>query len=176
VVVAQYLTIVIFAIIEGEIYYSKVCADAMIGKLNWVAVWCAGAIGGAAGDQIWFYLLRGRIHWLDRFPKLARYRDAVSQHVHERETLMVLAGRFLPGLRTAIPGACADANGRPLEVSTLNLISAFAWAGSIMLFVKLGSKTLIAIGVNAWWGPLIPALLVVLFFRWLSRPKRKAQT
>jgi membrane protein DedA with SNARE-associated domain len=171
-VIAQYLTIIIFAIVEGEIYYSKVCADAMVGKLNWVAVWCAGAIGGAAGDQVWFYVLRGRIHWLDRFPRLARYRDAVSARVHQSETAMLLAGRFLPGLRTAIPVACAYANVRPLKFSTLNLVSAFAWAGSIMLFVKLGSRTLIAFGLNAWWGPLIPAVLVIAFFRWLSLPKK----
>jgi len=32
--VVAYLAIVVFAGIEGEIYYSKVCADAMVGKLN----------------------------------------------------------------------------------------------------------------------------------------------
>ena len=167
-----YLTIVIFAVLEGEIYYSKVCADAMMGKLNWAGVWCAGALGGSLGDQIWFYALRGRIHWLDRFPRLAKYRDAVSARVHSHEALMVLSGRFLPGLRTAIPVACAYANVRPVKFSALNLVSAFAWAGAIMLFVRMGSSTLVAFGLNVWWGPLIPAAFVILFFRWLSRPKR----
>ena len=168
-----YLTIVFFAFVEGEIYYSKVCADAMAGKLNWAGVWCAGALGGSLGDQFWFYLLRGRIHWLDRYPKLAKYRDAVSARVHSHETLMILSGRFLPGLRTAIPVACAYANVQPLKFSTLNLASAFAWAGAIMLFVKLGSNALSAFGLDAWWGPLIPALMVILFFRWLSLPPRE---
>ncbi len=172
--VLPYLTIVFFAVLEGEIYYSKACADAMIGKLNWAGVWCAGAIGGSIGDQVWFYLLRGRLHWLDRFPKLGQYRNTVSARVHSHETLIVLASRFLPGLRTAIPIACAYANVRPLKFSTLNLTSAFAWAGSIMLFVKLGSTTLSAFGLNAWWGPLIPAVLVILFFRWLGRPPKAA--
>ena len=170
-----YLTIVLFAILEGEIYYSKACADAMIGKLHWAGVWCAGALGGAAGDQVWFYLLRGRIHWLDRFPKLGRYREVVSARVHAHEALMVLSGRFLPGLRTAIPIACAYANTRPLKFSTLNLTSAFAWAGAIMLFVKLGSSTLVAFGVKGWWGPFIPAIAIVIFFRWLSRGGKKSE-
>jgi membrane protein DedA with SNARE-associated domain len=171
--VSAYLTIVLFAVLEGEIYYSKVCADAMAGKLNWAGVWCAGAVGGSLGDQFWFYLLRRRIHWLDRYPRLAKYREAVRERVHAHEELMVLSGRFLPGLRTAIPIACAYANVRPLKFSALNLVSGFAWAGAIMLFVKLGSSTLTAFGLNAWWGPLIPALFVVLFFRWLSRPRRR---
>lgn len=166
-----YLTIIVFAIIEGEIYYSAVCGQALRGQLNWVAVWCAGAIGGAIGDQIWFYVLRGRIHWLDRFPRLGKYRDSVVARVHSRESVMLLISRFLPGLRTAIPIACAYANVRPLKFSALNLISAFAWAGSIMLFVKTGTATLSAFGLRAWWGPLIPAALVVLFFRWLGRPQ-----
>jgi hypothetical protein len=41
-----------------------------------------------------------------------------------------------------------------------------------MLFVKTGTATLSAFGLSAWWGPLLPALLVVLFFRWLGRPPR----
>lgn len=167
-----YFVIVFFAVIEGEIYYSKVCADAMSGALNWVGVWCAGAIGGSLGDQICFYALRRRIHWLDRFPRLGRYRDAVSARVHSHEALMVLSGRFLPGLRTAIPVACAYAEMRPLKFSALNLVSGFAWAGAIMLFVKLGSNTLTAIGLTAWWAPLIPAVFVIAFFRWLSRPAK----
>jgi membrane protein DedA with SNARE-associated domain len=171
--VLSYLVIVGFAVVEGEIYYSKVCADAMIGQLNWIGVWCAGAIGGSLGDQVWFYALRGRIHWLDRFPRLAKYRDTVSARVHSHEGLMVLSGRFLPGLRTAIPVACAYANVRPLKFSALNLLGAFAWAGVIMLFVKLGSTTLSAFGLTAWWGPLIPAAFVIAFFRWLSRPPKQ---
>ena len=170
-----YLAIVLFAVLEGEIYYSKVSADAVMGKLSWIGVLCAGALGGAIGDQFWFYLLRGRIHWLDRFPRLRKYREAVSDHVHAHEGVMILAGRFLPGLRTAIPVACAYANVRPLKFTALNLVSAVAWAGAIMLFVKLGSNTLTAFGLNAWWGPLIPAVLVVAFFRWLSRPRRERE-
>jgi membrane protein DedA with SNARE-associated domain len=167
-----YLAIYIAAIVEGEIYYSKVSADAVNGKLFWPLVLTMGALGGATGDQLWFYVLRRRIHWLDRYPKLARIRDAVSDRVHRNETGLVLAGRFLPGLRTAIPIACAYADMRPLKFSVLNLISAFAWAATIMAFVKGGSSTLSAFGLDAWWGPFIPAAVVVLFFRWLSRPSR----
>jgi membrane protein DedA with SNARE-associated domain len=166
----SYLPIYIAAVLEGEIYYSKVSADAVSGKLYWPLVLTMGALGGATGDQLWFYVLRGRIHWLDRFPRLARYRDSVMAHVHRNETGLVLVSRFLPGLRTAIPIACAYAGMAPVKFSALNLISAFAWASAIMAFVKGGSSTLSAFGLNAWWGPFVPAVLVIFFFRWLSRP------
>ena len=169
-----YLLIYVFAIVEGEIYYSKVSADAVAGRLFWPLVLIAGALGGATGDQLWFYILRGRIHWLDRFPRLRKYRDAVMAHVHSHETGLVLVSRFLPGLRTAIPIACAYAGVHPVKFSSLNLISAFAWAGAIMLFVKGGSTTLSAFGLDTWWGPFIPALLVIVFFRWLGSRSRQA--
>jgi len=167
-----YLAIFAFAVIEGEIYYSKVCADAVSGRLFWPAVITAGALGGATGDQIWFYVLRGRIHWLDRYPWMAKYRDRVMVHVHAHETGLVLVSRFLPGLRTAIPIACAYADMHPLKYSALSLMSGFAWASAIMAFVKGGATTLDAFGLTAWWGPFIPAVLVIVFFRWLSRPTR----
>jgi len=172
--VLVYLSIFIAAILEGEVYYIAMCIAAGAGRLNWVAVWIAGALGGSAGDNIWFYLLRGRINWLDRYPWLARRRDAVVDRVKAHEVLMVLISRFPPGLRIAIPVACAYAGVRPLRFSTLNLISGLAWAGSIMLvIVKLGPGALSALGVDAWWAPAIPALFVFLFFRWLSMPKRQ---
>jgi membrane protein DedA with SNARE-associated domain len=165
-----YLPIYIAAIVEGEIYYISVCGLAISGQLHWVPVLVAGALGGATGDHLWYYILRGRVEWLNRYPKIARYRDRVSAHVHAHETLIILASRFLPGLRTAIPVACAYAGVRPLKFSSLNLISAFAWASALMLFVKVGSRTLSAFGLEAWWGPFIPAALLILFFLWLSRP------
>jgi membrane protein DedA with SNARE-associated domain len=167
-----YLPIFIFAILEGEAYYSIQCTLAMNGQLRWLPVLVAGALGGAAGDQFWFYLLRGRVHWLERYPKIARYQHRVTGHVQAHEALIILASRFLPGLRTAIPAACAFAEVPRIKFSVLNLISAFAWAGGIMLFVKGGAKTLTAFGLNAWWGPFIPAGMLVLFVFWLSRPPR----
>ena len=47
------------------------------------------------------------------------------------------------------------------------------WAATIMAFVKGGSTTLAAFGLNSWWGPFIPAVLVIVFFRWLGRPSRR---
>ena len=163
-----YLSVFGFAVVEGEIYYSKVCADAVAGRLLWLPVLVAGALGGAAGDQIFFYLLRNHIHWLDRYPRLIKYRDSVVTRVREHETGIILAGRFLPGLRTAIPVACAYANVNPIKFSALNLISALCWASAIMLFVKTGSSAMTAFGLNQWWGPFVPALLVIIFFRWLA--------
>ena len=67
-----YVPIYIAAILEGEIYYIAMCVAAAAGKVAWQGVLVAGALGGATGDQFWLYLLRGRIHWLDRYAWMAR--------------------------------------------------------------------------------------------------------
>jgi len=167
-----YVPIFVFAILEGEIYYISACVAASLGKLSWAGVMFAGALGGSTGDQLWFYVLRGRLTWLDRFPWLARHHATVKDRVTAHETPMLLVSRFLPGLRVAIPVACAYARVNPLKFSVLNLVSAFAWAGTIMVVVvKLGPEALSAFGLHGWWGSLVPALLVLIFFRWLGRPR-----
>jgi membrane protein DedA with SNARE-associated domain len=169
-----YLSIYLAAIIEGEIYYIAMCVAAAAGRVQWEGVLIAGALGGATGDQFWFYLLRGRIHWLDRYPWMARHRDAVVHRVKDNQNLILVISRFLPGLRTAIPIACAYAKLRPLHFSSLNLVSAFLWASTIMLVVtKLGPGAMDRLGLHGWWGALVPAALVLLFFNWLGRPKKK---
>src|ERR1700730_7525225 len=116
-----YLSIFLFAIIEGEIYYITMCVLASAGRLQWEGVLIAGALGGSAGDQFWFYLLRGRIHWVDRHPWLRKHRDAGVERGKANQTLMVLISRFPPGLRIAIPVACAYASIPPLRFTVLNL-------------------------------------------------------
>jgi membrane protein DedA with SNARE-associated domain len=169
-----YFSIFIAAILEGEIYYIAMCVAAGAGRLPWEGVLIAGALGGSAGDQFWFYLLRGRIDWLDRYQWMARHRDAVVGRVKANADVIVLLCRFLPGLRTAIPIACAYAGVRPLRFTLLNLVSGFAWAGAIMLIViKIGPNAMEALGLKGWWGALVPAVLVLLFFRWLGSPRRR---
>jgi len=169
-----YLPIFLFAILEGEIYYITMCVAVAAGKLNWAGVLTAGALGGATGDQFWFYLLRGRIHWLDRYPWMARHRDAVVHRVKDNQNMILVISRFLPGLRTAIPIASAYAGLRPAHFSSLNLVSAFLWASTIMLVVtKLGPGAMEKIGLKGWWGPIVPAVLILLFFNWLGRPRKR---
>jgi membrane protein DedA with SNARE-associated domain len=172
--VLVYLPVFLFAILEGEIYYITMCVAVAAGKLNWAGVLVSGALGGATGDQIWFYLLRGRIHWLDHYAWMARHRDAVVHRVKDNQNLILVISRFLPGLRTAIPIAAAYAGLKPLHYSSLNLVSAFLWASTIMLVVtKLGPEAMERLGLHGWWGALVPAALVLLFFNWLGRPRRK---
>ena len=166
-----YLGILVAAAVEGEVVYVGAVVLAYQGKLDALGVLLSGSVGGWAGDQFWFYAARGPLSaWLNRFEKIARRQRAIQNRMHRHATKLILGVRFLPGLRIAIPVACAYSGVTAARFSGLSFISALAWANAIMfMIVELGASSLSALGVKTWWAPAIPALIVVLFFRWLSR-------
>jgi membrane protein DedA with SNARE-associated domain len=166
-----YIGILTAAAVEGEVVYVSAVVMVTLGKLDPFGVLLSGSVGGWAGDQFWFYAARGRLSsWLDKFEKISRRRRAIQDRMQRHATKLILAVRFLPGLRIAIPLACAYSGVSAAHFSGLSFISALGWASAIMFVIKwLGPTSLSALGVKAWWAPAIPAVIVVLFFRWLSR-------
>ena len=166
-----YLGVLVAAALEGEVVYVTAVVAASLGRLDPVAVLLSGSVGGWAGDQFWYYAARGPLSsWLNRFDNVARRRRAVEERMQRHATKFILAVRFLPGLRIAIPVACAYSGIAAIRFSGLSFLSALAWAAAIMtLVLQLGPTSMSALGIKAWWAPIIPAAIVVLFFRWLSR-------
>ena len=169
--ILPYLGILVAAAVEGEVVYSGAVVMVFLGRLNAFGVLISGSIGGWAGDQFFFYAARGKLsNWVNRFSQIVRRRRAIEERIHRHAPKLILAVRFLPGLRIAIPLACAYAGISPFLFSSLSFISAVAWATTIMLVIRwLGPTSISALGIKAWWGPAIPAVIVVLFFRWLAR-------
>ncbi len=166
-----YLGIFIAAILEGEVVFIAASIAAAAGTLNPWAVWIAGALGGSTGDQFYFYAFRGPLGpWLDRFPRIARRRKAIARLVRRYQFPLTASCRFLPGLRIAIPAACASASVPPLFFSTVNLISAFIWAAAILgLITWAGSNAEASLGVARNWALGVSAAIVLLAFLALGR-------
>jgi membrane protein DedA with SNARE-associated domain len=166
-----YLAVFLATVIEGEIVFVAAAVLVQTGHLAAGGVYAAAAMGGSVGDQIYFYALRGWLPaLLERFPTWSRRRDRIVARVRTHQSAMILACRFLPGLRVAIPAACASAGVSPARFSALSLVSSLAWAGAVMgLIAWLGPTSFAQLGIRAWWTPLVPAALVLLFCWWLSR-------
>ncbi len=166
-----YLGVFLAAVLEGEVVFVGAAVLVRMGHLDAAGVLVAGAMGGATGDNFFFYALRGRLaRWLERFPRLHRRQMAIAARVRAHSTVMVLLSRFLPGLRVAIPAACALGCISAPRFTVLNLVSAFAWASTIMVLVAYGGPAVLSwIGLKGWWGLIVPAAFVVVFFRWLAR-------
>jgi membrane protein DedA with SNARE-associated domain len=124
-----YFAIVIAAFWEGEAVLIAAGTLCGAGYLDWRLTVLAAAIGGAAGDQIYFYAAHERAaRLIQKSERLRHWYPRVSKFVLRHGTVAVLLSRFAAGLRITIPLVCATAAMSPRKYSTLNLISAFAWA------------------------------------------------
>ena len=166
-----YLGVFLAAAIEGEVVFVTASVAVAAGRLDPWSVLVAGALGGAAGDQFFFYACRGRLAgWLDRFPRLTRRRDALVALVRRYAVVLATTSRLLPGLRIAIPVACACANVPPLLFSTLNFAGALIWAASILGAIAwLGPHALTSLGLGGRALFILPAIVVLLVFIVLRR-------
>lgn len=171
-----YGAIYVSAMVEGEVVFVAAAVLVAAGQLDPLAVLIVGALGAATGDQLWFYVLRGRITgWIARYRPVAARHASIVSRVQRHQSLMILAIRFAPGLRIAITAACAYARVSPRRFTTLNLISAFAWATVLLALVShAGPRALRFAGVTGVWGAIIPAALIVLFTWWISRESRSS--
>jgi undecaprenyl-diphosphatase len=166
-----YAAVFFSAMVEGEIVFVVAAVLVTAGKLDALLVMTFGALGAAAGDQLVFYALRGRITgWLTRSRTAAARRGSIVARVRRHRSWMILAIRFAPGLRIAITAACAYGDISPVRFTTLNLVSAFMWAALLLTLVsRVGPGALQYAGISGVWGAIVPAVLLIAFGWWLSR-------
>ena len=169
-----YPAIAVAAFLEGEVVFIGAAALVSQGSLSAVPVLLWGALGATAGDQLVFYLLRGRARrWLDRWPKIERLGRAFAPRVRQSEAFAILVIRFAPGLRIAIAAACAYAEVPPLKFTILSLCSSLAWASVLLGVVGyLGPAAFHRLGVDSWIAAIITGLVMMAVFGWRGRRNR----
>ncbi len=124
-----YFAILFAAFWEGEAVLIAAGAMCGAGFLDWRWTILAAAIGGAGGDQIYFYAAHQRAtRLIAKSERLSRWLPRVRKFVERHGTWAVLLSRFAAGLRITIPLVCASAGMPAKKYTLLNLASAFAWA------------------------------------------------
>src|SRR4029079_11753397 len=126
----------IAAALEGEMVFVAASVSVALGRLDFWGVLVAGALGGSTGDQFFFYAFRGPFKdVLDKYPRLARKRRAVGRLFESYSIPLASICRFLPGLRIAIPAACATTSIPGWLFSTISLCSACGWGAASALLI-----------------------------------------
>jgi membrane protein DedA with SNARE-associated domain len=166
-----YLAVFVAAAVEGEVVFVAASVAVAGGRLSYPGVLVAGALGASAGDQFFFYAFRGPMRqWVNRFQSVRRRGEALAPQVRRYGVLLAASCRFLPGLRIAIPVACALAGVSPLVFSPISLISALAWAAGILALVaSAGPAALRTVGLARNWALGLSAVAVLLLFMVLRR-------
>src|SRR5215471_1817802 len=124
-----FLLILAAAFWEGEVVLWTAGYLCGAGYLDWRLTILAAAIGGSAGDQIYFYAAHERAaRAINKSKRLRKWYPKVREFVLRHSTVAVLLSRFAAGLRITIPLVCATAGMPPKKYTVLNLVSGFAWA------------------------------------------------
>src|SRR5213080_2578087 len=137
-----YFAILFAAFWEGEAVLITAGTLCGAGLLDWRLTILAAAIGGSAGDQIYFYAAHERAaRAIKKSKRLSKWYPKVSKFVLRHSTVAVLLSRFAAGLRITIPLVCATAGMPAKKYSTLNLVSGFAWASTwVAISYQIGAR------------------------------------
>lgn len=172
-----YVAVFLAAAIEGEVVFVTAAALVAAGHLSGIGVFVAGVSGAAVGDQLWFHLLRlGPRRWLEGRLRPGARSEAVRALIRRHQTLMILAIRFVPGLRVAVTAACVWAAVPPWRFSLVITAGAVLWASLVLAGVAWAGPAVFNItGVRGWGGAIVAGLVIVVAFRWggsaLVRPR-----
>lgn len=123
-----YWALFVGTFLEGETFFLLAGIAARKQILNPYYVAMAALAGGFIGDQIFFFLglWRGN-EVLARSRRLSRKADEAKKLVRKHAVALILASRFLYGLRMVIPLACGISHIPPWRFMLLNFISALLW-------------------------------------------------
>lgn len=127
-----YYAVFLGAFIEGETVLVLGGVAAHRGYLDLPWVMAAAFAGGWLGDQLYFFL--GRRHGnalLARFPALERRATTARRLIDKHHTLVIVAVRFLYGLRTVGPMAIGMSGVPAARFMALNALGAFFWAVAV---------------------------------------------
>lgn len=167
-----YLGIVVWAFLGGEECVIIASLLASKGFFSLPGVILASAIGGALGDQVYFYLaykygksiLRGSA-------RAGRAYARAKELVEKYGVAVVLPSRFLVGLRITVSVVCGLFRIPPLTYSVLNCISALVWAslyGTLAYYSGRAARGRISTMSGGWlW--VIGLLLIGGYACWRTR-------
>lgn len=177
--IAQYGLITVFAgsLLEGETVLLLAGYAAHRGYLDFAAVVCVAILGAVLGDQGWFVLGRRQGNRLiARRPWLAGKVQRALRLIEHHSVKILLAMRFVWGLRIALPLAVGMSRVPWRNFLFLNLLSALIWAplvaGVGYLFGALLTRNLTGLHRVEHWG-MLAIVLLALIIHLVARRHRK---
>ncbi|MFZ5428022.1 MAG: DedA family protein [Thermodesulfobacteriota bacterium] len=128
---AEYGYLAVFAgsILEGETILILAGFAAHQGYLSFPLAVAIGFLGGALGDQTFFFL--GRMYGrglIDRFPRLKIHVERVNGLIDRFHSLVIIMVRFMYGLRVAGPVVIGTSGIPAWRFMVFNLLGAALWS------------------------------------------------
>lgn len=118
--------------------------------LDFVPIWIAGALGAALGDWVSFWLGDKFKHKVFHMWPLSRHPDMLPRaeaFVRHWGVPGIFIGRFFGPLRASVPLVAGIFEMPYWHFQAANFISAFVWAGVLLLFGDVAAKAVNGFGI-----------------------------
>jgi membrane protein DedA with SNARE-associated domain len=129
------LAVFVGTALEGDVALIVGGIAAHLGYLDALAVGVAGALGGFAGDAVWYLVARRNADWLRRSAAYRRVGPTIERLVTRFGSWQILLARPVYGTRVATMLFWGTQRLAPAGFAALDLPAATAWA---ILLVALG--------------------------------------
>ena len=171
-----YAAVAIGTFLEGESVLLLASAAASRGHLSLSMVIVCAMFASFAGDQFFFFLGRRYAPWLkSRLPALQERIGRTQALIARHHAPLILAVRFLYGLRIAGPIALGMSGVHWLRFLLLNFVGALIWANMIAYLGYWAghalSHLLGQIDADEFWG--VAAVFISVSSWWMVSHRRK---
>jgi membrane protein DedA with SNARE-associated domain len=137
-----YIVILLGTFFEGETFLVLAGFLAHRGYLAFSLVVLCAFAGTFAGDQLYFFIGRKKgMTYLDTHQSWKRKSDRVIKMMQSHQTLLILAFRFIYGIRTITPFLIGASGISPWRYIVFNVVGGVAWALVITSFGYLFGQT-----------------------------------
>jgi membrane protein DedA with SNARE-associated domain len=176
-----YAVLVAGTFLEGETVLVLGGLAAKLGYLHLPAVMAAGFAGTLLGDQLYFQLGRRHGPWiLARRPGWRVSADRAFALVERHPDLIILAFRFLYGLRTVTPFVLGMSRVPAWRYTLLNAAGGLVWAVAVAgAGYLLGNAAEVFLGqLKRYEGAVVAAVALAGAVVWvvhLARTRRRAR-
>jgi undecaprenyl-diphosphatase len=136
-----------------------------LGKLPFWPVFWAVALGAAIGDAISYWIghtYRERLYGMWPFSRYTSLLASGQEYFRVHGGKSVVIGRFIPGVKAVVPGIAGMMGMNPLRFTTLNVLSALAWAATHLLPGMSAGWVMASLGAISQRLALMFGLLLVV--------------
>lgn len=147
-----------------------------LGKLDGYSIFIWTTCGAIAGDAIsyWFgYVYKDQVRKLWPLSRYSSLMDRGEAFFKEHGGKSVFIGRFVPGVKSVVPGIAGMVGMNATRFTIINVVSAFAWAIAHLGPGIIAGTALSAIGevsgrlALVLGGLLLIAFVTIMLGRWL---------
>jgi membrane protein DedA with SNARE-associated domain len=141
-----YIILFIWSIMEGELGLIMAGILSFTGDLFLPYAIVVGALGGFAGDQIYFYLGRLNKSFIHKELKQHRRKFALAHILLKKYGWpIIFIQRYLYGMRTIIPMAIGLTKYNAKKYAFINFLSAIVWATITISFAYVFGEKMISL-------------------------------